>query len=120
MFILGVLAFIPSCIIANLIYQNWKVRMNGKLVNAPIVDISYGKGNSGTVEIDGKRLSVYTLEDKFKVGDSIQVRYSKEKALVIQEKFSNNYFIVYFLLDGVLMLAGLLLIYGGLSKKSWD
>ena len=120
MLAIGLLAFIPSCIVANLIYNNREVRMHGELKSCPIVEISYSYkgGNSGDVEIDGKRLSVYKLEDKYHVGDSLLVRYDKEKSLVIQEKYKEWNFFVFYALDSVLLILGLLLIYGGLSGKS--
>lgn len=119
---MGIIAIIVGSYIGNSIYMHREVRFNGVLLDVPIVHVNYrGKGgNSGDVEIDGKKLHIIKLDDEFNVGDSLLVRYDKEKELVIQEKFQNWNFTIYFALDAVLLICGLLLTYGGIAKKSWD
>jgi len=118
---MGVIAFIVSSYLAYFIYIHREVRMHGQLISCPIVDIRYAAkgGNSGDVEIDGKRLSVYKLDDYYHVGDSLLVRYDKEKSLVIQEKYEEWNFMIFFALDSVLLILGLILTYGGIARKSW-
>ena len=122
MLVMGLIATIVGCYLGQMIYTHREVRFNGELVSCPIVHIDYGAkgGNAGDVEIDGKKLPIYTLDNYFKVGDSLLVRYDKEKKLVIQEKFQEWNFAIYFALDGVLLISGLILTYGGLARKSWD
>lgn len=118
--LLGSITVIVSIIVANLININREVRMNGQPVKCPIVDISYSAkgGNSGNVKINGQVLHVIKLDGYLKVGDSIIVRYDKEKALVVQEKFTKGYFVLYFALDGILLLMGLGIIYGGIKGEN--
>ena len=122
MLVMGIIAIIVSSYLAYFIYIHREVRMHGQLISCPIVDINYHAkgGNSGDVEIDGERLSVYKLDDYYHVGDSLLVRYDKEKSLVIQEKYKEWNFGIFFALDSVLLILGFLLIYGGIARKSWD
>jgi hypothetical protein len=115
--LLGVICIVVFTIIANSINDNRLVRMNGKLIKSPIVEISYSNkgGNSGDVEVDGKKLSIIALESDYEVGDSILVRYDKEKSLVVQERFDKAYFVLWFALDSILLIFGLLFLYAGIK-----
>jgi uncharacterized membrane-anchored protein len=120
--LVGIIVIIVSCVVGNSINDHRLVRMNGILINAPITEISYGikGGRSGTVKVEGKLLSIYKLSDNYAIGDSISVRYDKEKSLVVQEKYNNNYFTVYFLLDSLLLILGILMLYGGIAGKDFS
>lgn len=118
----GIISIIVSCVIGNSINDHRFVRMNGILINAPIAEISYGikGGRSGTVKVEEKLLSIYKLADNYAIGDSIRVRYDKEKSLVVQEKYNNNYFTLYFLLDSILFILGIIIFYGGITGKDFS
>lgn len=120
--LVGIICISVSCVIGNLINDHRLVRMNGLLINAPITEISYGNkgGRSGSVKVDGKILSIYALDNNLGIGDTISVRYDKEKSLVVQEKYNNNYFTVYFLLDSILLILGILMLYGGIAGKDFS
>lgn len=120
--IVGIIVIIVSCVIGNSINDHRLARMNGILINAPITKISYSYkgGNSGTVKVEEKLLSIYKLADNYAIGDSILVRYDKEKSLVIQEKYNNNYFTLYFLLDSILFILGIIIFYGGITGKDFS
>jgi hypothetical protein len=120
--LVGTIAIIVSCVIGNSINENRLVKMNGILINAPITEISYGikGGRSGSVKVEGKLLSIYKLDNNYAIGDSISVRYSKEKSLVVQEKYNTNYFTVYFLTDSILLILGILMLYGGITGKDFS
>jgi len=120
--LVGIIVIGIACLIANEINDNRLVRKNGILLNAPITEISYGikGGHSGTVKVDGKLLSVYKLADNYIIGDSISVRYDKEKSLVVQEKFNDNYFTAYFLTDSILLILGVLMVYEGIMGKEFS
>jgi membrane-bound ClpP family serine protease len=117
--ILGVITIVVSLTVANYIYRQRLIRMNGQLLSVPLVKISYsGKGgNSGYVEIDGELLHISSLDRKWGIGDSIKVRYVKGETMVVQEKKKNWNFILYFGLDSVLLIIGLLLVYAGIRGK---
>ncbi|MGC3979155.1 MAG: hypothetical protein QM751_13580 [Paludibacteraceae bacterium] len=120
--LLGSFVIFLFLFLANLIYEYREVRMTGQLITAPIVDISYATkgGNSGFVKVDGKILAVSRLDSSLEIGDSIQVRYDKEKAIVVQEKFDEGSFIVFFALDSVLLVLGLSLVYAGITGKGYS
>lgn len=95
--------------------------MTGRLVICPIVDITYGTkgGNSGSVAINGQILPVSRLDSSLGVGDSIQVRYDQERAIVVQEKFDEGSFVLFFALDSILLILGLSLLYAGITGKGY-
>ena len=120
--LLGIFVIVVSLSIAVVLNNNRLVRKNGVIVIAPIIEISYANkgGRSGTISINGNNVSIFALDNDFKVGDSIPVMYNNDKRLAVQLKFTENYFIVYFILNGVLLMMGLLLIYGGFMGKKFS
>jgi len=120
--LLGILIISLFLLLANLIYTYRDVRMNGLLIKCPIVEITYGTkgGNSGSVAVDGQILSVSRLDSGLDVGDSIQVRYDKIRGMVVQDKFEEGSFILFFALDSVLLILGLSLIYAGVTGKGYS
>lgn len=120
--LVGIIVIGIACLIANEINENRLAKKNGILLNAPITEISYANkgGNSGTVKVEGKLLSIHTLADNYAIGDSISVRYDKEKSIVVQEKFNDNYFTAYFLIDSILLILGVLMVYGGIMGKEFS
>ncbi|NOS92887.1 MAG: hypothetical protein HOP30_13265 [Cyclobacteriaceae bacterium] len=117
--IIGLISIVVFSIVANYINRQRKVRLGGQLLSCPIIKISYSNkgGNSGHVEIDGQILRVSSLDSKWKVGDSIWVRYLKGETLVVQEKFGNGHFVLLFTLDSILLVLGVLLVYAGIAGK---
>ena len=120
--LVGVICIIISCTIGNSINNHRLVRINGISINAPITEISYGNkgGRSGSVCVNGKKLPIYALDNNFAIGDSIAVRYDDKKSLVVQDKYNNTNFIVFFLLDGILLICGLLMLYAGITGKEMN
>ena len=120
--LVGIIVIIVSCVIGNSINDHRLVRMNGILINAPITEISYGikGGRSGSVKVGGKLFPIYKLANNYAVGDTLSVRYDKEKSLVVQEKFKDNYFILYFFTDSILLILGILMLYGGITGKDFS
>ena len=120
--LVGIIVIIVSCVIGNSINDHRLVRMNGILINAPITEISYGikGGRSGSVKIGGKLFPIYKLGNNYAVGDTLSVRYDKEKSLVVQEKFKDNYFMLYFVTDSILLILGILMLYGGIAGKDFS
>lgn len=119
--LLGIIIISLFLFLANLIYTYREVRMNGQPIKCPIVEITYGTkgGNSGSVVVDGQILSVSRLDSGLDVGDSIQVRYDKVRGIVVQEKFEEGSFILFFAFDSVLLILGLSLIYAGVTGKGY-
>jgi hypothetical protein len=120
--LVGIIAIGIACLIANEINDNRLARKNGIFVYAPVIHITYGikGGHSGIVEVDRKKLSIRALDNDVEIGDSIPVLYDKEKSLVVQEKFNDNYFTAYFLIDSILLILGVLMVYGGIKGKEFS
>jgi len=115
----GIIIIAISIFLANWINSHREVRNKGQLIKCPIVEIRYANkgGNSGSVQIEGQVFDVYSLDSHLNLGDSILVRYDKEKSIVIQEKYTMNNFLVFFALDSVLLVIGLGLIFAGITGK---
>jgi len=119
--LLGIFIVSLFFFLANLVYTYRDVRMTGEPRTCPIVEITYNTkgGNSGSVKVDGQILAVSRLDSSLEIGDSIQVRYDKERAIVVQEKFDEGSFIIFFALDIVLLIIGLSLLYAGITGKGY-
>jgi len=119
--LLGIFIVSLFFFLANLVYTYRDVRMTGEPRTCPIVEITYNTkgGNSGSVKVDGQILAVSRLDSSLEIGDSIQVRYDKERVIVVQEKFDEGSFIIFFALDIVLLIIGLSLLYAGITGKGY-
>lgn len=119
--LLGIFIISLFLFLANLIYTHRQVRMTGQYISCPLIEITYGSkgGNSGSVLLDGNIISVWSIDDDLKVGDSIQVRYDKTRAIAVQEKFDEKSFLIFFALDSVLLFLGLALLYAGITGRGY-
>jgi hypothetical protein len=117
--IIGGISIVVFFAVAIYINTQRVIWMNGQLLEVPLVKINYANkgGNSGYVEIEGQILHVSSLDSKYRIGDSIAVRYLRGESMVVQEKMRKWNFALYFGLNGALLVIGLLLGYAGITGK---
>ena len=114
---IGLIIITISYFIGKSINNNRLALENGVLVSAPISKIIYGRQCYGEVKINNDNLEIRILDDNLNIGDSILVRYDKDKSLAVQEKFTDGYFVLWFILDGILLTFGILFCYAGIMGK---
>ncbi|MBS3993971.1 MAG: hypothetical protein KGZ87_09665 [Bacteroidetes bacterium] len=118
--VIGVVIIIASVVLAKFTYTLRDIRINGELRYCPIININYsGKGgNSADVLINGQKKLAGHITDDLKVGDTIAVRYIKGKSQVVQDDVRLSIYYLYFGLESILLIVGIVFIVGGFMGKT--
>lgn len=116
----GIIALLGFLISIHFTAIDRNIRVNGRIVQAPIVGF-YGnifKNGTVSVRINGEVLNAGSFDQRgYAVGDSIRVCYIPGEYSVIQERVSPDRYYFYFGLESVLLLMGIYLIVGGIMGK---
>lgn len=118
--VIGVVVIIVSVNLVKYTYTLRDIRINGELIYCPIININYsGKGgNSADVLINGQKILAGHITDDLKVGDTIAVRYIKDKSQVVQDDVRLSIYYLYFGLESILLIVGIVFIVGSFMGKT--
>lgn len=118
--VIGVFAIVVFILLAKFTYISRDIRINGEIKQCPIVRIDYAikGGNHANIMIDGKELPAGRLIDNLEVGDTIAVRFIEGESRVVQDSVALWRYYLYFGLECILFLLGIVLIIGGLKGKT--
>lgn len=118
--LLGLAAIIAAILVINFTYSSRNIRINGVIVDCPIEHIKYSTrgGNHAYILYNGIIFPAGRLILDKQIGDTITVRYLKGMNRVIQEDFEPWRFNLYFGLEGILLIMGLIIIIGGFKGKT--
>jgi len=117
--VLGLCSIIAFIYAVTFTYNLREIRINGELKKCRIVRISYAikGGNHAYIMIEGKELPAGVLISKVKVGDSLLVRYIKDKPWVVQDRVKLWRYYLFFSLESILLIVGVILTVGGFLGK---
>ncbi len=118
--IIGVLVVIIFILLVKFTYTSRDIRLNGEIIQCPIISITYAikGGNHGHVMINNKEFHVGRLTDDLEVGDTIKVRFMEGKSQVVQADIKPEIYYLYFGLESIVLILGIILIIGGFQGKS--
>ena len=102
--ILGICSIIAFIYAVTFTYNLREIRINGELKKCEIVRISYANkgGNHAYIMIEGKELPAGRLISDHKVGDSLLIRYIKDKPWVVQDRVKLWRYYLFFALESIL------------------
>lgn len=117
----GLASLIAFAFAIYITYTFQNIRIKGKLVYAPIVEISgrISRPNSGcSVLINSKTIYAGSYDGYTPIGDTIAVRYIPGEIRVIQERFKPNRYYLLYSLASPLLILGIMLIIESFKGKS--
>jgi len=116
---IGIACIITFIVLVKYTYTLRDIRINGEIRYCPIVKIREGTaGKWCNVNIDNKELDAGLCSNKLKKGDTIAIRYIKGKSEVVQEQVELWRYYIFFGLESILLIVGIILIIGGFMGKS--
>lgn len=115
---MGTSAIAAFFLVGNFITECRDVRLNGDLVDAKVVSISGGRSRGINVKIGERIYHSNGYYGSLSVGDTTSVRYIAGCDYVIQEKTNPNLYYLYYALNSILLISGILFVKESFKGKS--